>query len=72
MLQGAQIAHLESLLGAAAQPITAAPEYSAITPVLGAGLLSSQVGMPDCTTAAGSDFSTARLTAHSGGGRALD
>lgn len=50
MLQGAQIAHLESLLGAAAQPITSAPAYSAITPVLDASLVSSQVSMPDCTT----------------------
>lgn len=71
MLQGAQIAHLESLLGAAAQPITAAPEYTAITSVLDTALLSSQVSMPDCTNAAGSDFSTNRLTAHSGGGRPL-
>ena len=49
MLHGAQIAHLESLLGAAAQPITPAAEYSATTPVLDTSLVSSQVSMPDYT-----------------------
>lgn len=46
MLQGAQLAHLESLLGGALQSTSPAPQYSAIAPVLQVPSHLPQVSMP--------------------------
>lgn len=46
MLQGAQLAHLESLLGAAVQSTSPAPQYSTIAPVLQVPAHLPQVSMP--------------------------
>lgn len=66
MLHGAHFAHLESLLGAASQPSTPAPELSATTPVLDASLASSQVSMPHCTSATASMCCTNRVSVDTG------